>query len=164
MNSHAAQVMGELIRDKLPDALTYYESVGLILQGRGKWRTTACQFHGGSDSLRIHVERGAFICMACGAKGGDLLAYHQAAHGLGFVDAAKALGAYQEDGNPHHGSSRPTPIPARVLLESVAHELTVASIIATDMVKDRAISATDSARLVQASGRIGYVAGVANAK
>ena len=156
--------MGELIRDKLPDALTYYESEGLTLQGRGKWRTAGCQFHGGSDSLRIHVERGAFICMACGAKGGDVLAYHQAAHGLGFVDAARALGAYQDDGKAHHSSNRPTLIPARVLLESVAHELMIASIIATDMVNGRTISTTDAARLVQTSGRIRYVAGVANAK
>ena len=162
MNSHAAQVMGELIRDKLPDALTYYESVGLILQGRGKWRTTACQFHGGSDSLRIHVERGAFICMACGAKGGDVLAYHQAAHGLGFVDAAKALGAYQEDGQAHHGSNRPTPIPARELLHLVAHEVVIASLVATDLANGRKVSELDRARLMTAAGRIGRVSEIAN--
>ncbi len=156
--------MGELIRDKLPNALSYYESEGLALQGRGKWRTTACQFHGGRDSMRIHVERGAFICMSCGSKGGDLLAYHQAVHGLGFVDAAKALGAYQDDGKVHQGSNRPAPIPARVLLESVAHELVIASVVAADMVKGRAISPVDADRLLTAAGRIGYVAEVANAK
>ena len=42
------------------------------------------------------MERGAFKCMTCGAKGGDLLAFHMRRHGLSFIDAAKALGAWGE--------------------------------------------------------------------
>ena len=40
-------------RRNLPDAVSYYESEGLKLTSRGKWRTTECKFHGGSDSMRI---------------------------------------------------------------------------------------------------------------
>jgi hypothetical protein len=156
--------MGKFIKENLPEPVSYFEAEGLKLNGQGKWRTTECRFHGGSDSMRVHLERGAFICMSCGAKGGDVLAYHQAAHGLGFIDAAKMLGAYQEDGKTHQGSTRPTPIPARVLLESVAHELTLASLIASDMAKGCEVSTEDCDRLLQAAGRIGYIAGIANAK
>ena len=47
-------------RRNLPDAVGYYESEGLKLTGRGKWRTTECKFHGGSDSMRINTDSGAF--------------------------------------------------------------------------------------------------------
>ena len=47
-------------RRNLPDPISYYESEGLKLTSRGKWRTTACQFHGGSDSMRINADSGAF--------------------------------------------------------------------------------------------------------
>ncbi len=159
--------MGKFIRESLPEPQTYFEEVaGLALVGapRSNWKTTRCEFHDGSDSMRIHIERGAFICMACGAKGGDIVAYHMAAHGMGFVEAAKALGAYEDDGAPHNVSVRPTPIAARTLLESVAHEVTVASIVATDMANGKAIGRDDAERIVTAAGRIRYVAEAANAK
>lgn len=153
--------------EALPEPLDYYTSTaGLVLKGpaRSNWKTTSCAFHGGSDSFSVNIKTGGFLCFNCQAKGGDVLAYHMAAHGLSFVEAAKALGAYQEDDRPHSGTTRPTPIAARTLLESVAHELTVASIVASDMAKGHAVSAADMERLVKAAGRIGYVAGVANAK
>lgn len=151
-------------RDQLPDAAAYFEGEGLTLKGRGKWRTTECKFHGGSDSMRIHLDRGAFVCMSCGAKGGDLLAYHMATHGMGFVEAAKVLGAYREDGTAHQGGTRPAILPARALLALVAAELHVASIIAADMGRGQRISADDKVRLLAAAGRIGYVARIANAE
>ena len=56
-------------------------------------RTTRCAFHGGSDSMRVNVRSAAFACMAgCGARGGDVFAYHMAAQGLGFVEAAGPWG------------------------------------------------------------------------
>ena len=89
--------------DRLPDPASYFESQGLKLTGprSAKWKTTECAFHGGSDSMRVNVHSGGWVCMACGAKGGDVLAYQMAAHGLEFVDAAKALGAWVDDGRPH---------------------------------------------------------------
>ena len=51
-------------RERLPDALSYYESVGLTFRERkGKWRTTRCDFHQGSDSMRVNVQTGAWCCM-----------------------------------------------------------------------------------------------------
>jgi len=45
-------------RDNLPDPTTYFEGVGLNLRGPGKWKTTRCEFHGGSDSLRVNTRDG----------------------------------------------------------------------------------------------------------
>ena len=44
-------------RSLLPDPASYYEAQGLRLTGprSAKWRTTACSFHGGSDSMSINL-------------------------------------------------------------------------------------------------------------
>ena len=81
-------------RTLLPDPLTYFENRGMTLKGprSAKWKTTTCNFHGGSDSMRVNVATGAWVCMSCGEKGGDVLAYEIKDSGREFVDAAKALG------------------------------------------------------------------------
>lgn len=156
--------MGEFIREHLPDPLDYYtHSAGLVLTGKGKQRQTRCEFHGGSDSMGINIETGAFLCRAgCGAHGGDVLAYHRAAHGLGFVEAAKALGAYREDGREYRGSTTPAPIPARDLLRTVGHELMVCAMLLSDFLNG-AVSEEDAKRFRLAVARVLYVAEVANA-
>ena len=155
--------MGEFIKQNLPDPVSYYESQGLTLQRGGKWRTTRCDFHGGSDSMRINTETGSFICMAhCGARGGDVLAYHMAAHGMEFVAAAKALGAYRDDGGQHKGQTRPTPIPARALLEVAAFELMVCAMVLADALNGTLTDA-DFDRFRDAAGRVIHIAEVANA-
>ncbi|MDB5956740.1 toprim domain-containing protein [Ramlibacter sp.] len=90
--------MGELKRDELPDAHNYIEAQGLKAVGHGKWITTECRLHGGSDSMRWNTDTGGWVCMACGEHGGDVLAYHQKAHGLSFIEAAKDLRAWSELG------------------------------------------------------------------
>lgn len=155
--------MGEFIKDQLPDPVAYYESEGLKLQPGKKWRTTRCDFHGGSDSMRINADTGAFVCMAgCGARGGDVLAHHMASHGLGFVEAAKALGAYRDDGQQHQGSTRPLPVPARALLEVAAFELMVCAMVLADALNVRLTDA-DFDRFRDAAGRVIHIAEVANA-
>lgn len=143
-----------LQREHLPDPLTYFEAQGLKLSPRGKWRTTACNFHGGSDSMRINVSTGAWVCMAgCGARGGDVLAYHMQAHGLEFVEAAKALGAWVEDGKPvvHR---RPTPLTPRQALEVMAVECNLVAIAAGNMAHGVMLSQADLSRVLTASNRV----------
>ena len=83
-------------RTRLPEPCGYFEREGVRLIGRGRWRSAVCPFHDDArPSLRVNVETGAFRCMACGAKGGDVLAYHRARHGLSFKQAARDLGAWQ---------------------------------------------------------------------
>ena len=141
-------------RDRLPDVVSYFEGAGLTLAGpsRAKWKTAACTFHGGSDSLRINTTSGAWVCMACGAKGGDVLAYHQAAHGLEFVDAAKALGAWVEDGKPTT-PHRPAPLPPRAALQVLGFEATLTAVAAGNMARGVALNDVDLLRLMVAANR-----------
>lgn len=81
-------------RSTLPDPVAYFDREGLRLVGRGRWRSVVCPFHDDArPSLRVNVDTGAYKCMACGAKGGDVLAFHRQRHGLSFVQAAHDLGA-----------------------------------------------------------------------
>lgn len=147
-------------REAIPEPLAYYEGQGLALIGprSSKWKTARCEFHGGSDSMRIHIERGAFVCMSCGAKGGDILAYHQAAHGLDFVEAAKALGAWQDDGKPH-APRRPAPLPPGLAINVLGFESNLAAIAACNVANGVQLTEQDKARLLQAAGRINQIAG-----
>lgn len=82
-------------KSRLPSPASYYEAQGLVLKGKGAWRDAVCPFHADTKpSLRVRIETGAFKCMACGAHGGDVLAYHMQRHGLNFKAAAVALGAW----------------------------------------------------------------------
>jgi len=142
-------------RKNLPDPTCYYESEDLRLTGRGKWRTTACGFHGGSDSMRINTETGAFVCMAgCGAKGGDVLAHHMAAHGLEFIAAAKALGAWVDDSQPVR-KHKPTPLPPRAALEVLGFESLVVAVAAGNLARGLTLTEADRERVATAASRIG---------
>lgn len=146
--------MGEFIKDRLPDPVTYFEAEGLRLQGRGKWRTTSCNFHDGSDSMRINIASGAYVCMAgCGAKGGDVLGYHMQAYGLDFITAAKALGAWQDDGKPDR-PHKPKPLPATAALQVLAFESTLTAIAAGNIAHGVQLTEIDRARLLVAHQRI----------
>ena len=145
-------------RRNLPDPVAFYESRGLVLTGRGKWRTTSCTFHGGSDSMRVNTDTGAFCCMAgCGARGGDVLAYHMADAGQEFVEAAQALGCWVEDGHPA-AQHRPTPLPPRAALELLGGECMLVAVCAGNLAHGVALTDDDRRRLLQAAGRIDHVA------
>jgi hypothetical protein len=145
------------IRENLPDTRSYFEDEGLTLQGRGKWLTTACNFHGGSDSMRINTESGGWVCMACALKGGDVLSYHILAHGLCFIDAAKELGCWVDDGKPEH--TRPKPLPASQAIQVLKFESVLTYIAAMNIARGVQLTDTDRARLLVASQRIQTIAG-----
>ena len=89
------KTLGKFSRAYLPNSNTYYHKQGIKLKGGGAWRDALCPFHTDTKpSLRINIERGAYRCMVCGAHGGDVLAFHMHKHGLGFIQAAKELGAW----------------------------------------------------------------------
>ena len=151
--------MSEFKKDLLPDALGYFESQGLKLSARGPWRTTQCRFHDGSDSMRIKTTSGAWRCMSCNAKGGDVLAYHMAANCLDFVSAAKDLGAWQDDGKPSR-DYRPKPIPAGQAISLLAFESHLTAIAAANLAHGVVLSDKDRSRLLVAAGRIQHIAQV----
>ena len=147
-------------RNLLPDTTGYFEAQGLKLAGprSAKWKTTACQFHGGSDSMRINTATGAWVCMSCGESGGDVLAYSMKLHGLEFVEAAKQLGAWVDDGKPQR-PQKPTALPPRAALEVMARECNLVAVAAGNLAKGVILSDADRARLMVAAGRINGITG-----
>lgn len=77
------------------EIINYYESHGLVITGAGKWRKVLCPFHADTQpSLGINTETGGYNCLACGARGSDILSFHMHYHSMPFVEACKALGAW----------------------------------------------------------------------
>ena len=150
--------MGEFRRELLPTPQAFFESCGLQLCGRGPWRTTSCQFHGGSDSMRINVASGGWCCMNCGEKGGDILAYTMRLHGLQFVEAARRLGAYVDNGNRVHAPAKPTLLGARDAMEVIVAELGIAFIVIGDIKRGIVPSETDWASFLRAASNIEVLA------
>lgn len=148
-------------RDRLPEPVSYYEAQGLRLIGprSAKWKTTECRFHGGSDSMRVNMATGAFCCMSCGAKGGDVLAFEMALNGSEFIAAARSLGAWVEDGKPMR-QHKPTPLPPRAALEVLGFESTVVAVAAGNLAKGLALTDDDRARLLTCASRINRIVGV----
>lgn len=144
-------------RGLLPEPIAYFESEGVPLVGPGKWMTGPCLEHGGSDSTRVHRETGAWVCMSCGVKGGDVLSFHMQRHGLDFVSAAKALGAWVEHGR---GSYRQAPLPlsARAGLEVVSFECLLVATAACNLARGIELQTNDRDRLVEAASRIRFIA------
>ena len=82
-------------RARLPRPADFYAGEGVKLQGTGVWRNALCPFHEDTNpSLRVFFDTGAFRCMACGARG-DMLSFFMQRHCASFIDAAKALGAWE---------------------------------------------------------------------
>ena len=58
-----------------------------------------CPFHKNGQeqhsSLNLHAVSGHYRCHACGAVGGDVLAFYMALTGKGFADASRDLGAWR---------------------------------------------------------------------
>lgn len=106
--------------------------------------------------MRVNVATGAFRCMNCGARGGDVLAYHMAESGLEFIEAAKALGAWIEDGKPRK-PQKPTALPPRAALEVLGFEATLVAVAAGNLAKGVMLSETDRKRLLICASRINRV-------
>lgn len=98
-NANATKIRNKFSfrRDRLPSPGKYYKAEGLKLTGGGEWKSAICPFHADTrPSLRLRLDSGGFRCMVCGAKGGDVLAFHMLRYNLDFKEAAKALGAWEE--------------------------------------------------------------------
>lgn len=92
----ARKFSGAFNKGLLPPAQTYFERHGLKLRGTREWRSALCPFHPDKNpSLNVNVRTGAFRCFVCDAKGGDVLAFHRLKTGMGFIDAAKDLNAWE---------------------------------------------------------------------
>ena len=141
-------------RNALPEPPAYFEAQGLTFRERkGRWRTTRCDFHQGSDSLRVNTSTGAWVCMSCGVHGGDVLAYEMQLTGADFVTAAKALGCWSDDGKPVQ-QQKPTPISARAALQALSFEALLVALEAARIARGATPTEADKARVLAASNRI----------
>ena len=145
-------------RNLLPDPASYYEAQGLRLTGprSAKWRTTACAFHGGSDSMRVNLRTGGFCCMNCGARGGDVLAYEMAITGADFPTAARALGALIDDGKPDP-NRRPAPFPPRDAIQVLRSESLLIAIAGANVAHGIQLTDDDRHRVLIAANRIQHI-------
>jgi hypothetical protein len=150
--------MGEFLRERLPDPVQFFEAEGVPLTGSGRWKTGPCHFHDGSDSLRVNTQSGGWRCMSCDAKGGDVLAYAMQRHGLEFVQGARMLGAYVDDGKPHRGPACATTLTARESMQLAAHEILIATLVISDVKAGVIPSQSDWDRFVCSAGRLEMLA------
>jgi hypothetical protein len=147
---------GRFARERLPVWPEYANTAGLELVGSGTWRTTACTIHGGSDSLRVNTLSGGWLCMNCRASGGDVLSHYMQVHGLDFADAARALGAWVEDGKPD--IDRPRRLSATDCLRSLERDLNACVVVISDARRGTLPNDEDWIRFLQAAGRVGAIA------
>jgi hypothetical protein len=94
-------------RAMLPPPRSFYSQQfgGLGRESASGWVSVPCCFHSSgekrrrpSKSLRINTREGNFVCMSCGTKGGDPIAFLMKRDRLDFKRAAQSLGAWKEGG------------------------------------------------------------------
>ena len=145
---------GAFIRERVPGWTDYADRKGLTLHGKGRWRNLLCTFHADTKpSLRVNTEGGGWCCMACGASGGDTLAYHMQAHGKSFIEAAKAMGAWNAGDKPTR-APRPRTLSARDGLELLYQDAMVLFVIGADIGQGETPSEIDRASVAAAARRI----------
>ena len=96
--------------------------------------------------------------MACGTHGGDVLAYHMQRYALGFVEAARELGAYVDDGRRYSGKATPATLSARDAMQVIAHELLVLFVVIADLRAGVSPADADWQRYLIGAGRIDALA------
>jgi DNA primase len=84
-------------RCRLPNPMDYYRQLFSYLPVRTdmKWVNVCCCFHeDNKPSLSLNLLSGGFHCFGCGAKGGDVLAFHMLRFGIPFTKAVTFFGAW----------------------------------------------------------------------
>ena len=89
-------------RPTLPTPLSYLTGNGLLTRKpRGEWAAVRCPVHKSGNekhpSMQVSLVTGGFRCLACGEKGGDVIALHMLRTGLRFREAVHDLGARFHD-------------------------------------------------------------------
>ncbi len=91
--------MGKKIfnRDCLPAPIDYYRAhfPSLPAHTDRPWINVRCCFHDDKNpSLSVNLSSGGFYCFGCGAKGGDVIAFHMQRYGLPFTAVVTYFGAW----------------------------------------------------------------------
>ena len=78
------------IKDSIyPLEFYQHELQGVQLKQAGWTDGGLCPFHDDNKagSFKVNLQTGAYTCFACGAKGGDIVAFTMKLYGLDFVEA-----------------------------------------------------------------------------
>lgn len=89
-------VKASFSKENLPPPKKVLELLNIRYLARGgDWIQVFCPFHANgqerNSSLSMHTQSGHYKCHACGAKGGDVIAFYRAITGCGFREALKDL-------------------------------------------------------------------------
>lgn len=97
--TNGRQVQGGFCRAKLPSPAMVLQRLMIPVLGinHAGFFILRCPFHKNGQeqhpSLNFHATSGHYRCHACGACGGDVLAFYMTVTGKDFRDAAHDLGA-----------------------------------------------------------------------
>ena len=93
---------GKFNRAALPTPAVVLRKLDITPQGtvnHAGYFVLCCPLHKDGQeqhpSLNLHTTSGHYKCHACGAHGGDALAFYMAVTGKSFADAARDLGAWR---------------------------------------------------------------------
>jgi DNA primase len=78
-------------RSKLPIPSEYYSRYFKLTKQYGRILVNCCFHDDRTPSLSIDLTDGWFNCFGCGAKGGDVLAFHMKKNKMGFIQACRDL-------------------------------------------------------------------------
>jgi hypothetical protein len=84
-------------RNFLPKPVDYYRThfSNIPVNLDRQWMNVLCCFHDDKNpSLSINLISGGFYCFGCGAKGGDVIAFHMQRYGVPFAAAVTFFGAW----------------------------------------------------------------------
>ena len=90
-------------RSALPMPIVGLDRLGIKAgkANRGGFWVLCCPFHkdGREKNPSLHLQQvtGHYRCHACGAKGGNILDFYRAVTGKSFKNAARELGAWEEN-------------------------------------------------------------------
>jgi len=91
-----AALRADTLKAALPAAVYYARMLPTMPPARrGGWNDGGlCPFHEDAHkgNFRVNLDTGAFVCFACGEKGGDIIAFHQRTRNLSFPDTIADLG------------------------------------------------------------------------
>jgi len=123
---------GQFDRTLLPSLVAYVEGAGHQVVGRSRQRRCdcLCADHSHRLTMTLDTERGLYFCHACD-EGGDVLDLHRRRFGLGFLEAARDLGALVDDDSPvarQRPAQAPSPRPVGPDLDDEHKRATAARI------------------------------------
>jgi hypothetical protein len=98
-NTGNGKRFGKIFFDRLslPSPINYYRThfSSIPVKLDREWINVLCCFHDDKDpSLSINLISGGFYCFGCGAKGGDVIAFHMQRYGVPFTVAVTFFGAW----------------------------------------------------------------------